>query len=71
MYLPIVCANCKITDNFNIILTHFIYLYSVLYQYSFTLPEDDPQKRVETCRSFIVLFVKTLYFNIVHLFEYS
>ena len=30
----------------------------------------DPEERVETCCSFSVLFVKTLYSNIVHLLAY-
>ena len=43
----------------------------VLYKYWCTLPEDDLQERVETCRSSSVLIVRVLYFNIMHLLVFS
>ena len=38
--------------------------------YISTLPEDDPQKRVETCRNSSVSTIKTLHRNIVDLLVY-
>jgi hypothetical protein len=31
VYVPSVCTKCKITDDFNTILTHFMYLYCMFY----------------------------------------
>jgi hypothetical protein len=49
----------RLQYNFNLFYTFMTY---VLYKYSCTLPEDDPQ-RVETCRSSSALIVKNLYYN--------
>lgn len=63
-------TNTKPLKDFNTIVTFSLFIIYVLNEYWSTLHEDDPQERVQTCRSPSVLIVTTLYFTLVHLLLY-
>lgn len=69
--LHIYSTNFKVSNDFNTILTHSVYLLIyVLYKYWCPLSVGDPH-RVETCEVSNALNVKTSYYNILNLLVFS